>query len=225
MAVLKISSLSGDNFRLNPELHNDIIRLAEPSYENAEQILSAVVPTYDTIYVARDDNDELLAFFMCGFENIAINDEITPTIHLGWTCAARQSKGSGAAQALYKQFVADSQTIERSTGNRFLLWSTTLTPVGVHLYHKYFADVFPDIDGNYSPETARIAEALRRRLNAPKTDAHPFVLKGTAAARFSEQERMRIKEITANKSFTLFDKLGINERDGDRLLVICKLAL
>jgi len=49
------------------------------------------------------------------------------------------------------------------------------------------------------------------------------VMKGAGRARFSDAERDRICRIAADMNFTLFEELGIDDRNGDLLLVICKL--
>lgn len=220
---MKITVLSGDDFKLNTQLHNDIIHLAQPSYEDASIVLSSALVSYDTAYLAHEDDGKLVSFFLAGHENISVEGQTLPSIHLGWTCSTQETKGSGIAQLVYKQFMSDSLNLQRALGVEFLLWGTTATPIGFHLYHKHFADVEPNYDGSYSPEAEKIAVALRERLGATNDGDHPFVLKGCNKARFSQQELARIEIVNQANSFSLFNDLDIDERAGDRLLVVCRL--
>jgi len=220
---VNITVLSDDEFRSNSGLHEEIIRLASPTYEDPSALLIPAIIQFDTAYLARDDDGRLLSFFMHGYDEIILADRILPAIHLGWTCATQDTKGSHLVRALYEQFLKDAQAAQDAEGIDFTLWGTTATPVGFHLYHKYFADVAPDVQGNYSSEALEIANALRARLSCEHSETHPFVLSGVSRARFAEQEKERIDQIAQNKNFSLFDELKIDERNGDRLLVICRL--
>jgi hypothetical protein len=52
---------------------------------------------------------------------------------------------------------------------------------------------------------------------------NPFVLKGVAVGtRYSPAEYGRIMMLTEKHDFRLFKNLGIDEREGDRLLVLCR---
>jgi hypothetical protein len=216
--------LSGDEFRSNGELHEEIIRLASPTYEDPSALLIPAIIQFDTAYLARDDDGRLLSFFMHGYDEIVLSDRVLPAIHLGWTCATQDTKGSHLVRALYEQFLQDARAVQDNQEVDFTLWGTTATPVGFHLYHKYFVDVVPDNQGGYSDEALEIANAIRMRLTGEETvTKHPFLLSGVSKARFSQQELDRVANIGNNKTFTLFDDLGISERNGDRLLVICRL--
>ena len=222
---MRITVLSNGDFRHNSQLHRDILELSQPSYEDASVVLAAALSNYDTVYLSRDDDDKLISFFMAGHEDVYIAAQSVPTIHLGWTCAAQETKGLGAARLLYSQFIDDSLKLQKSKGESLLLWGTTATPIGFYLYHKHFVGVQPGYDGTYPGTVIEVAEALRRRLGVISTNANPFVLPGISKARFSQDEIRRIKEISANKAFTLFKDMGIDERNGDRLLVVCRLPL
>ena len=221
---MKITVVSDDEFRSNNDLHEEILRLASPTYMDPAAVLMPAIIQFDTAYLARDDDGRLLSFFMHGYDEIILADDVLPAIHLGWTCATEETKGSHLVRALYEQFLIDARAVQQEKGIEFTLWGTTATPVGFHLYHKYFADVVPDVQGQYSPGALEIANALRTRLTGNEaTTSRPFLLSGVSKARFSQEELDRIALITRNKNFSLFEQLGIDERNGDRLLVICHL--
>jgi hypothetical protein len=219
---VNITVLSGGDFWSNVTLHDEIIRLAGPTYEDASVVLSSALSSYDTVYLAYDDKGELVSFYMAAFEDISIGNRLVPSVHLGWTCSTVEAKGTGSAQLLYERFNRDGKKRQHTKGVQLLLWGTTATPIGFYLYHKHFADVLPHHDGAY-PETAvEIAEALRERLKVTKKSEHPFVLKECHKGRFSQQELKRIDLFNQAKEFSLFRHLGIDERQGDRLLVTCR---
>ncbi len=221
---MNITVSSDDEFRSNSDLHEEIIQLALPTYEDPSAVLIPAVIQFDTAYLGRDDDGKLLSFFMHGYDEIVLSDCVLPAIHLGWTCATQETKGSHMVRALYEQFLVNAVKEQRDLGIEFTLWGTTSTPVGFHLYHKYFADVVPDNQGRYTPGSLEIADALRLRLTGEQVATkHPFLLPGVSKARFSQSEMERIGQIAINHDFSLFEDLGIDERNGDRLLVICRL--
>jgi len=219
---VKITVLSDDDFLSNTKLHEDIIKLAEPTYEDATVVLTSALSNFDTVYLAYNDAGNLVAFYMAGFEDLIVGDKVVPSIHLGWTCSAQESKGSGAAQLTYERFTRDGLSRQNAKGIEFLLWGTTATPIGLHLYQKHFVEVLPNPDGSYPESSVEIAEALRKRLAAPEASDHPFVLKRCHNARFSQRELRRIETINQESGFSLLENLGIDERQGDRLLVTCR---
>ena len=80
----------------------------------------------------------------------------------------------------------------------------------------------PSLDGTYSDDSEQVARAVRRKLGVAQTaGAHPFVFpRLVAGVRFTEAERRRLADVCRAKSFSLFDRLGIDEAQGDRLLFV-----
>jgi len=218
-------------FREDANLRLAIMQLVQPSYEDPTALLAREFEHCDTIYLARDDDDNLVAFFMVAWETLLFKGEALPTVYLGWTSASETARASRVVwrdffEQLYGSFFSDALNWEKESGRRLLFWGTTATPSGYFALQRGFVELEPRIDGEYSAEGAEIAGLLRRRMGITDqvSECHPFVLHGVAAdTRYSAKEAERIELICRKKSFTLFKELGVEERDGDRLLFICRL--
>ena len=218
-------------FRENEDLRLEILQLVQPSYENPAAVLAREFEHCDTIYLARDDEDNLVAFFMVAWQTMMLKGEAVPAVYLGWTGASERARASGAVKRefyaqLYGRFMSDAVNLEKKAGRRLLFWGTTATPSGYFALQMAFVEIEPQIDGTYSAEGAEIARHLQRRMGVVNhaSESHPFVLHGVATdTRYSAKEVERIELICRNKGFSLFKELGVEERNGDRLLFICRL--
>jgi hypothetical protein len=226
-----VSEIRDGAFREDADLRLEVMKLVQPSYEDPAAVLEREFEHCDTIYLARDDEDNLAAFFMVAWETMSFKGEALPTVYLGWTGASELARASRVVwrdfyEQLYGSFISDAINWERESGRRLLFWGTTATPSGYYALQRGFVELEPRIDGKYSAEGAEIARLLRRRMGVTnqESESNPFVLRGVAAdTRYSAEEAERIEMICRKKGFTLFKELGVEERDGDRLLFICRL--
>jgi hypothetical protein len=126
---------------------------------------------------------------------------------------------------LYRHVVSEAQEWERLHHQRLIVWGTTATPIAFFIARKVFANLQPSVDGTYSDESAQVARAVRRRLGVGQVpSSHPFVFpRLVAGARFTEEERLRVAEVSRAKRFSLFDRLGIVEAEGDRMLFVAEI--
>jgi hypothetical protein len=108
-----------------------------------------------------------------------------------------------------------------------IAWATTMNPFIYQAARKLFADTQPFDDGTYTDEAARIAHAIGRRLGAPRpAGTHPFVYPRLAPdVKFSAEERLRIAAAAQRRRLTLLSQLGVDETQGDRLLIITRIPL
>lgn len=228
---MMISEIRDGAFREDENLRQAILQLVQPSYENPTAVLAREFEHCDTIYLAKDDEDNLVAFFMVAWETLMVKGEALPTVYLGWTGASEGARAAGVVwqgfyEQLYGSFMSDALDWEKKTGRRLLFWGTTATPSGYFALQRGFVELEPRIDGTYSGEGAEIALHLQRRMGIVNhaSESHPFVLHGVAKdTRYSAKEAERIELICQKKGFALFKKLGVEERNGDRLLFICRL--
>jgi hypothetical protein len=226
-----ISEIRDGAFREDENLRRAILQLVQPSYEDPAGVLAREFEHCDTIYLARDDDDNLVAFFMVAWETLTFKGESLPTVYLGWTGASESARAAkvvwqGFYEQLYGSFMSDALDWEKKSGRRLLFWGTTATPSGYFALQRGFVELEPRIDGTYSAEGAEIARHLQHRMGTTNQEgeSHPFVLHGVAKdTRYSQKETERIEQICRKKGLTLFKELGVEERNGDRLLFICRL--
>lgn len=228
---MMICNIRDGAFREDEDLRQSMLQLVQPSYENPTAVLAREFEHCDTIYLAKDAEDNLFAFFMVAWETLMIKGDALPAVYLGWTGASERARTAGVVwrdfyAQLYGSFISDAVNWEKKSGRRLLFWGTTATPSGYFALQRGFVELEPRIDGTYSTEGAEIARHLRQRMRIVNQEAesHPFVLHGVATdTRYSQKEAERIEQICRKKGFTLFKKLGVEERNGDRLLFICRL--
>ena len=95
-------------------------------------------------------------------------------------------------------------------------------PIAYRIAQKVFAGLQPAFDGTYCDDSEQVARAIHRKLGiAQLAGTHPFVFpRLVAGVRFTEAERRRLAGVCRAKSFSLFDRLGIEEARGDRMLFV-----
>lgn len=218
---VQVRSLS--ELRHDPTFRSALWNLLAPSYDDPTALLNRALIHSDTVYTALDDDNSLLAFSMAAHELVVpiVGRKPVTAVYTGLSATRHQHKQSGAMRALWGRWLADAKAQQKESGTNLLIWGTTANPL-VYLYiSKIQPEAEPHGDGSFSPEALPIAQALRKRLGlqASSPDEHPSVLKGLAqSTRYSELESARIRQTCADTGFMLFDKLGIVEAAGDRLL-------
>jgi hypothetical protein len=224
---LYIKKISRSLLISNSELCKLIFDLVSPSYVNVNAIIKRELSYCDQVYLGYDGSSNLITFFMVGRDDIKINDQATPTYYLGLSATSSSTKNSGLVRLLYQAFINDIQQLEEEIGQRVILWHTTATPSAFHAVNLLFVENEPSEDGSYSNKSEIIALAIRHKKGWGTTNLrHPFILHGVAHnTLYSTQEAERLRNICLKKKFTLFNELGINERQGDRLLRISYVPL
>jgi hypothetical protein len=226
VAQMIIQTIGNGAFRDDACLKDEIFDLLSPSYEDPTTLLERELDHCDTLYVARDPSDRLMAFFLVAWEALTVNQATLKSVYLGLSATSQENKGSGIIRCLYERFRSDAYSWEKENQRRLLLWATTAAPSPYSAVNHLFDEVVPGADGSYSLWAAGVAQVLRRRYGLTSTDSglNPFVLRAVAHnTRYSKSEVERINRIVEKNNFTLFRQLGIDERRGDRLLIICRV--
>lgn len=221
---LDIELISGEELRRNAWLRTELALIAAPSYDDATAILAREVADCTHLYIGRDPAGLLAGFFITSRDYLTA-DHGLPLVHVGWSATRHDLKNSGATMALFERCILDTQVWEKQLGRNALLWSTTASPTIYLGVSRFLADVEPRRDGSYSSQGARYATLLRERLGAAAAadDEHPFAVRGIATGtRYSAIERERIARVCDRKRFGLFDQLGIDETNADRLIFIAR---
>src|SRR5262249_53902641 len=150
----------------------------------------------------------------------------TPAVFLGLSATSRETKGSGVVRQMYEKFLEEARGWERALDRPLLLWATTAAPSAYNAANVLFADLQPRPDASYTAEGTVVANALRRLygLGPAAAGEHPFVMRKVATGtRYSPQEEARIEAICTEKRFDLFEKTGVDQPAGDRILLICRV--
>jgi hypothetical protein len=213
--VQKIIQFANDN-----DLKQELLTLLRPSYIDPTTLLYREVENNDTIYIIRDENHQLEAFFMTGDDSF---DDVKLT-YLGLSAVKHEIKNSGIGKQLYLAQIEDSLFLQDRSQKKTYCWATTASPSVFLSIHHLWASASPDINFNFSNLAFEIAKAICKKHNYAFADNNPFILKGIAKnTRYSLAEKERIIQFDHSKDFTLFADHNITEENGDRLLLVFEL--
>jgi len=225
--AMPVQRIEKPDWHPGSEINREIAELVAHSYLDATALLERELAHNDLLYYIRDDEGRLATFFMVARECLHVDRRPTPSVFLGLGATSQRTKGSGLVRQLYRAFLTEARGWEQALDRPLLLWATTATPSAYYGAGLVFADLQPRPDGSFTAEGAAIANVLRRRYGLGPLDAggNPFVMHDVATGtRYSPEEEARIEAICREKRFDLFEKTGVDQRNGDRLLVICRVA-
>ena len=209
----------GGSFRGDTSLLGEMHALLVPSYCDPRSLLLREVEHCDTLYIARDADQCLSAFFLVAWESLVVGGRPLPAVYMGLSAAREDTKNTGQIRELYAQFLGEAAEWQEATKQRLVLWFTTATPSAYLAAAALFGGLQPRTDGGYSVDSVLVAASIRQRYyTSSSRPAHPFVLPNVAGdTRYSESERDRIARVCERKRFTLLADLGVNESDGARV--------
>ena len=203
----------------NEFLYNSIKKLITPYYEDTTAILKREIQHCTCLYYIKN-NEGVLAFFMTNWETLAGK----PSVYLGLTSVDEKYQDKKLINLLYLRFIEDGYLFKERNNISPVFYLTTATPLIYYFIQKWSDKHAPDFNGNYTPENKKIAMAYCKEHNINVAKNNPFVLKNVAPqTRYSVKERKRIKDAIKATNFKLFENLGIDEENGDRLFMITSL--
>lgn len=218
--MIQVEVILGDRLRADFALQREMAQLAAPSYRDASSIMVRESAKCDRAYLGRDRNHQLVCFLLTKRSFIQALGERLPTIFMGLSVASDAHKGFGSIAYMWRQSLEDTRAWQRQLGQQVIVWATTATP-SIYFAFMMLDHFEPKLDGSFSDRGRCIAQALGSHLSGRGIDesAHPFVLKALATGtEYSEVERERIARISAQRGFGLFEQLGIDEAQWDRLI-------
>jgi hypothetical protein len=208
--------------KIDTQLRSEILSLLAPSYEDPTALLEREVAACDTLYTDRDPDGKLKCFFMVGWQDLSIGGAHQNLAYLGLSGASVDVKNTARVRGLYDKFNSEAVQWERDQGQTLVLWFTTASPSAYYAGANVFDKAEPFLDGTYSKWGLQVVCAIRERQGYGNS-CHPFVAKSVAlATRYSLPELERIQRICSKSNFQLFEQLAVDERGGDRLLVVCR---
>ena len=206
-------------YQYDEPLLAELYELIAPSYASTGKHILHDIELCDELYALREETGRLAAFFMVGYHEL--NGQLN--CYLGLSACREEFKGQRLVSRLYNAFLADCRAKELEQGQRILLYSTTVRPEVFSRLGKALAQPSPDAAGRCS---AKGLDSLRQLAEAHYAHATwnpdtPYLLRGAAiGVRYSESERERIAEVASQQPDSFFNSVALNERNGDRLLVV-----
>lgn len=209
--------------RFHPGLRAAIHSVVAASFAYDPDRLDTEFERCDTLYAMRGNENELLSLFLVAWETLEVDGREVPALYMGVSTGPPDQNGSGKVSALYRQCISDAQEWEARYGEKLIAWATTMTPIVYLAAQKLFANTQPFQDGTFTERAALVAHAIGRKLGA-EAGAPPFVFPRLAPGiQFRDEERRRIEAVCGGKPFPLFEQLGIDEVQGDRLLIVTEI--
>ena len=202
-----------------------IFDLMKPYYVNPSALIERDLNHCTDIYFLKDKNENLLSFFMVGWEKHIINSEERDVVFLGLSCANDNYNERRFASKVYYYFTQDAFDFEQNRNTKLILYGTTATPVVLLTLEKIWANVKPNLFGEYEDFDKIVIEAIKKKSGFDKYSTnHPFVLKGIAVnTKYSQKEEERLNEVIRKNNIEIFKTLNIDESNGDRLLITCNI--
>lgn len=197
--------------------------LLQPYYVIPQNILNSELNNNSHIYMIKT-KDRIAAFFMVNWnEDLTVDKQ--KLVYLGLSCADQKTERKQLASRVYFNFTREAHTYEKEKGTKLLLYGTTATPLILLSLPKIWDEVKPRLDGSYLPIDERIINELKSVKGFTTfSDTHPFVLKKIKPfSNYSVKEEQRMRIIEENLGINTFKKLNIYEKQGDRLLIVCKV--
>jgi len=204
------------------ELIDEIERLIAPSYGPGAMVLADELLRSDRLYVARDAQG-LAAFMLVARVRLPVGVECREARYLGLSAGRPDPRGSTARGAPHARFSSDVRAEEARLGRALVLFSTTDTPLGLRRARSVWGEVQPE-GMSFPVELGLVARAAARWLGAAHSRPHPCVLPGLGKLRrHRSRSREWIESEADRREVDLLRKLGIDEANGDQLLLFCSL--
>lgn len=212
-AIIKYIDYQDDD-----KLVSAIMELIIPSYKNAGSHIAKDIKLCNELYAINSENEEMLAFFMVGYHNIAGIE----CCYLGLSACHQEQKNNSFVKALYFAFARDCAMKELKVNSRILCYWTTATPIVYHWFCKYFSQVQPDRQGHCINASRSILTTIAQAKykNATFDVENPFVLRHAAQQiNYSDTEKERIEQAIKDLNLQVFDSYKLDETNGDRFLM------
>lgn len=207
------------NFIDNKEIIRQISLIASKSYKNNVGVFEREINYCDEFFTITDSLGNLIAFFMVKFEKI---DHIN-TYYLGWSSCDEKYKGLGLAKLLYNSFFISCNEYEIELNDKILCWWTTATPIAFSWFNHNIENCQPNKNGEISSQARNFYNVLRKNKysDIDFKEEEPFILRNYASETlYSDKENDKLNLITTQLDYKIFKEFPINERNGDRYLML-----
>lgn len=221
---MRVDVYEQGSWKLDRRIVGALHEVAAPSYHDCSAVLAREIAHCDTLLVLCDDGGSPACFSMLAWEPLALRRRTVDSVYLGLTVTRVDRKGQGLGRSIFRRISAHLASVEQSSGRALTVWFTTASTPAFLATSASFSEFVPDREGAFPAGSAAIAREIRalKFPTAPPNEI-PFVLMGVATAtRHSAPEHQRVRQLTESHRFELFERFGIDEQRGDRLLVLCR---
>lgn len=219
-----------NEFQKDPSLKDQLLDVVNSSYTQGKNTLDNSLREAQWLYLLENNSQPPQIdgfFFVHGIMELSAGNKTWLSMYLGLSVLRKDLQGAKAMDPLYDKFIEDASSLENEQNERLLLWLTTANPAVYRIVEKKLSDVRPRREWCLSSDDRDIFKALRQRLgiaNSDDAEHTPFLLKGFySGSEYTEEMYKAIEDMSCNENLRYLSKLGIQARDGDRLLVICHL--
>lgn len=211
--------------RNDSKLVKEMLCLLAPSYEDPQPLLRRELNRNTTAFLLHDEQARLRAFFLVGWHVPPADDDLGPLVYLGLSAARLEDKSLGLPLALYRAFIDEARSWERQHRKPLKLWGTTALPLVWRIVHRTFANVRPNLDGEFSSGDAHLMETILLKAGFKRpTDAEWFILRAVSAdTRYTAIVVARDDAQRRSASSEIFERYRINEAAGDRLAFLAEV--
>jgi len=195
------------------EVFEAIGRLLGPGTGPGRAVLEHELLRCDLLYLATD-LDGPCAFLLGARVRLPVGPERRPARYLGLS-VARSERGH---EALLERFTAEARDEEESRGVRVVLFTAAATPLAVRTAETHWSDLQPAPDASFREDVLPVADAARAWLGATVSLDRPFALPRLTCG--GGDWRRTLDEGGGGE---LFRRMGIEQAQGDRLLLLCSV--
>jgi len=195
------------------EVFAAMARLLGPGSGPGRAVLEHELLRCDLLYLATD-LDGPCAFLLGARVRLPVGPERRPARYLGLS-VARSDQGH---EALLERFTAEARDEEESRGVRVVLFTAAATPLAVRTAETFWSDLQPAPDASFREDVLPVVDAARAWLGATVSLDRPFALPRLTCG--GGDWRRTLDEGGGGE---LFRRMGIEQAQGDRLLLLCSV--
>lgn len=195
------------------EVFEALASLLGPGIGPGRAILEHELLRCDLLYLATDA-EGLCAFLLGARVRLPVGPERRQARYLGLS-VARSDRGNAA---VLERFTADARDEEESRGVRLVVFTAAATPLAVRTVEEFWCDVQPASDASFRDEVLPVADAARAWLGATGSIDRPFALPRLSCG--GGDWRRTLDDGAGGE---LFRRMGIEQGQGDRLLLLCSV--
>lgn len=212
-----VSKLSG--FQADSSLHAQFELILRNSYADPTPLLSRAYQNNNEIYLCHDKDGYLCGFYMVG-ENQIAGQKI---VYLGLSGVLESKRGLGIGKLLYRTHYNDLKILARETNQDVTCWATTAS-IGVYFAMKNTYDHISPDGLYFEPDDLALINSIASYKGFEMSGNFPFLAKEAAkGTNYSDTESKRLAQFTSNGNYNFFDTIGLDEKRGDRLLLIIRV--
>lgn len=215
------------DFAHDLSFYQTLYLISEAAYEQPEAIIRYSIEPNDTVYCLLNEKDETegILFTNWADQSLLLTDnQQIKCIYIGWGVVRPVSQGKGIFRQMLEFLRAEVFSYFQMDRKPLCLYARTASPQVYRRLKRVFANLQPESDGQFSEDVLPIVTMLRSSWSQPVKDEHPFALYKAARYHYSSTHAAIIEQDSRQRPVVLFENLSINERKGDRLLMLTLIA-